>query len=132
MTFRCCSLAMHKVYYKGEGCGGFPQVQLWWVLWVHICLWLVRAPKCSNYALTNLFGLCRYVRVIKLLINLPSPIPKLQHALLPPKWCKLRSAPQLFLFPLFSPLGSQLSPSRSLGVHQWTFHTPWTNTTKTP
>ncbi len=24
----------------------------WWILWVCVCSWFVRAPKCSNYALT--------------------------------------------------------------------------------
>ncbi len=33
--------------------------------------------KCSNYALINLlFGLCRSMRVIDLLVTLPSPYPK--------------------------------------------------------
>jgi hypothetical protein len=46
----------------------------WWVLWIHIRSWLVCAPKCSNDALINLlFGLCKSVWMIKLLINLPSP-----------------------------------------------------------
>jgi hypothetical protein len=44
-------MAMHKVYYKGEG-GGFPQSGLWWVLWVCVCPWLIHAPKvlhlCTN------------------------------------------------------------------------------------
>jgi hypothetical protein len=45
--------------------------------------------NCSNYALTNLwFGLCRSVWIINPLITCPSPIPKFQHAPLPPKWCK--------------------------------------------
>jgi len=66
-------MAMHKIYYKGEG-DGFPKFGPWWVLWVHVCSWHVRASKCSNYTLTNLlFGLCRYVWVIDLLINLLSP-----------------------------------------------------------
>jgi hypothetical protein len=44
--------------------------ELWWVLWIHGCMWLVHAPKCSNYALTNLlFGLCRSVWVIELRVN---------------------------------------------------------------
>ncbi len=33
--------------------------------------------KCSNYALTNLlFGLCKSVKVIDLLVTLPSPYPR--------------------------------------------------------
>jgi hypothetical protein len=52
-----------------------PKSGPWWVLWICVCPWLVRAPKCSNYALTNLlFGLCRSMWVIELLINLLSPI----------------------------------------------------------
>jgi hypothetical protein len=37
-------VAKHKVYYKGEG-DGFPKSRPWWVLWVHVCPWLIRAPK---------------------------------------------------------------------------------------
>jgi hypothetical protein len=44
--------------------------------WVRVCSWFVRAPKCSNYTLTNLlFGLCKFVWVIELLVNLLSPHP---------------------------------------------------------
>ncbi len=50
--------------------------ELWWVLWVRVCLWFVCAPKCSNHALTNLmFSLCRSVWVIDLLVNLSNPHP---------------------------------------------------------
>ncbi len=75
-----------------------------------------------NYALTNLlFGLCRSVWVIEMLVNLPSPIMELQHAPLPSKFCEPRSTPQLLFLSLFSPLGSQLSLSRSLGVRHLPF-----------
>jgi hypothetical protein len=37
-------VAKHRVYYKGEG-GGFPKSGPWWVLWVRVCPWLIRAPK---------------------------------------------------------------------------------------
>ncbi len=95
-----------------------PKSRLWWILWVRVCPWFIHAPKCSNYALTNLlFGLCRSVWVIELLVNLPSPILELQHTLLPPKCYKLGNAPQLFLLPLSSSLDLQLNPSRRLGVH---------------
>ncbi len=90
----------------------------WWVLWVCVCLWFVRATKYFNYALINLlFSLRMSIWIIELLVNLPSPILELQHATLPSKWCQPRSTPQLFTFPLFSPLDSQLNPSRNLGVH---------------
>jgi hypothetical protein len=56
----------------------------WWVLWVCVYPWLICAPKCSNYALTNLlFGLCKFMWVIESLNNLASPILKLYHAPLP-------------------------------------------------
>jgi hypothetical protein len=48
-------MANHKVYYKGKVVAS-PKSEPWRVLWVHGYLWFVRAPKCSNYALTNLFG----------------------------------------------------------------------------
>jgi hypothetical protein len=71
-----------------------PKSKPWWILWIRVCPWFVHAPKCSNYALTNLlFGLCRSVWVIELLVNLLSPILKLQHALLPPKCYELGSVP---------------------------------------
>jgi hypothetical protein len=31
-----------------------PKFELWWVLSVRVCMWLMCVPKCSNYALTNL------------------------------------------------------------------------------
>jgi hypothetical protein len=52
-----------------------PKSGLWWVLWIRVCSWFVYAPKCSNYALTNLlFGLCRSVWMIEMFVNQPSPI----------------------------------------------------------
>jgi hypothetical protein len=98
-------MARHKLYYKGKVVAS-PKSGLWWVLWVHVCPWLVHAPKCSNYTPTNLFGLCKSVWVIEVLVNLPSPILELQHALLPPKCCELGSMPQLLLLPLSSLLES--------------------------
>jgi hypothetical protein len=62
---------------KGEG-GGSPQV---WAMvsLVSLCLPVVRpcTQKCSNYALTNLlFGLCKFVWIINLLVNLFSLHPR--------------------------------------------------------
>jgi len=94
-----------------------PKSESWWVLWVRVYPWFVRAPKCCNYAQTNLlFGLCRSVWVHEELVNLPSPIAKLQHAPLPPKCWEPRSAPKFLLLSLSSPLDSKLNPSRSLKV----------------
>jgi hypothetical protein len=70
-----------------------------------------------NYALANLlFGLCRSVWIIVLVIICPSLIPEVQHAPLPPKCCEPESVPQLFILPMFSPLDLQLNLSKSLGV----------------
>jgi hypothetical protein len=50
--------------------------------------------KCFSFSLTNLlFGLCKFVWINDLLVNLPSPISKLQHALLPSKCCEPRNVP---------------------------------------
>jgi len=66
-------VAKHIVYYEGEG-GGFPQVRVV-VSLLNSCLPMHQ--KCSSYALTNLlFGLCKSVWVIKLIVNHHSPHPK--------------------------------------------------------
>ncbi len=48
-----------------------------------------------------------------MLVILPSPISKLQHAPLPPKCYKPKSVPRLLALPMFSVLDSHLSLSRS-------------------
>jgi hypothetical protein len=64
--------------------------------------------KCSNYALTNLlFGLCKSMWVIELLVNFSSPHPEATTSPLPPKCCELGNAPQLLFLPLFSLLDLQ-------------------------
>jgi hypothetical protein len=99
-----------------------PKSGPWWVLWVRVCPWFVRAPKCSNYALTNLlFILCRLMWISELLVIFPSSILELQHTPLPPKCFKLGSSPQLHFLLLSSLLESQLNPSRSLGVRHLHF-----------
>jgi hypothetical protein len=66
-------IARHREYYNGKVMAS-PKFGLWWILWIHVCPWFVRAPKCANYALSNLlFGLYRSMWVIDLLVNLPSP-----------------------------------------------------------
>jgi hypothetical protein len=84
-----------------------PKFGLWWVLWIHVYLWFIHSPKCSNYILTDLlFGLCRFVWVIDLFINLLSPHPGTLARPSIPKCCKLNNTPQLFILLLFSPLDS--------------------------
>jgi hypothetical protein len=43
----------HKVYCKGEG-GGFPKSRPWWVLWVRVCSWLIRALKVFKLCVNQL------------------------------------------------------------------------------
>ncbi len=50
-----------------------PKLGPWWVLWIHVCPWLVCAPKVLHYALTNLlFGLCMFMWIIEPLVTRPS------------------------------------------------------------
>jgi hypothetical protein len=61
---------------KGKVVASFKS-ELWWVLWVHVYLWFIHAPKVSNYALTNLlFGLCRSMWIIESPVILSSPYPR--------------------------------------------------------
>jgi hypothetical protein len=95
-----------------------PKSKVWWVLWICVCSWLVHAPKCSNYAPTTLFfGLCRFVWVIELLVNLPKSHPRAPAHPSTPEVQRAKECAQLLLLPLSSPLDLQLSPSRNLGVH---------------
>jgi hypothetical protein len=94
-----------------------PKSRSWWVLWVRIYLWLFLAPKVLQLCINQLVVWFVQVCVSDwLLVILPSFIPKLQHAPLPPKCCEPKNVPQLLFLLLSSPLDSQLSPSRSLGV----------------
>ncbi len=69
-------MAKHKVFYKKEVVAS-SKFGLWWVLWVRVCPWWVLHQKCSNYALTKLlFGLCKFIWIMDLLANHPSPHPK--------------------------------------------------------
>jgi hypothetical protein len=71
-----------------------PKFGPWWILRVCVCPWLVHAPTCSNYALTNLlFSFYMSMWVSELLVNLPNPILELQHTLLPPKCYEPRNTP---------------------------------------
>jgi hypothetical protein len=86
---------------------------------VNLCSLMVRSctKKGSNYALTNLlFGLCEFVWVINLLVNLPSPHPKISTHPSTLKMLWPRNVPQLLLLPLSSFLDSQLNPSKRLWV----------------
>jgi hypothetical protein len=73
--------------------------------------------KCSNYALTNLFGLCRFVWIIDPLITHPSPHPRAPACPSTPKVMQAREHIPLLLS-MLSPSDSHLSFTRSLGVCQ--------------
>jgi len=55
--------------------------------------------------------------MIEVLLNLPNPIPELQHTLLHLKCCEARSAPQFLLLQLFS-FGLVVESIKELGVLQ--------------
>jgi hypothetical protein len=113
-------VAMHKVYYKGEG-DGFTQIRAM-VSFVSLSLlWLILTPKmfklCTNQ-LVVWFMQCRVSDwLLVIILNL---ISELQHAPLPPKCCELRSVPQLLTFPLFS-----------LHTHIWVYQGAWERVTFT-
>jgi hypothetical protein len=96
-----------------------PKFRLWWVLWIRVCLWFVMHQKCFNYALTKLlFGLCKSVWVIELLVILSNPhlgVPTCPSTLkvLWARECASTSYP----FVVFT-LNSHLTLSRSLGMRQ--------------
>jgi len=94
-----------------------PKFGLWWVMWIHVCPWFVRAPKMCSYALTNLlFSLCRSMWVTELLVNLLSLYledptrPSTPKVLRTKERASTPSPSAVFIF------GLAVSPSRSLGV----------------
>jgi hypothetical protein len=93
-------VARHNVYYKGEGGESRP----WWVLWVWVCSWFILTPKMFKLCTNQLVVWFVQVHVSNWCLSLfLVPIPKLQHAPLPPKCCEPKSVPQLLTFLLFSP-----------------------------
>ncbi len=80
---------------------------LWWILWIRVCSWLVHAPKMFQLRITNLlFGLCRSMWVIDLLITLFSPHHEVLACPSTPKCCELGSVPNSLSFRCFHPLDS--------------------------
>jgi hypothetical protein len=107
-------MARHIVYYKGEG-GGFPQVRAM-VSFVSPNLSVAcPRPKVFQLCINQLVVWFVQVHVSDwLLVILPSFIPELQHALLPPKCFEPRSVPQLLTLSLFS-----------LRTHIWVYQGAW-------
>jgi hypothetical protein len=83
-----------------------PKSGPWWVLWVYVCMWFICAPKVFELCTSQLlFGLCRSLWIIELLVNLPNPhLGALAHSFTPKvlqvKECA--TTPTLLLLP--SPL----------------------------
>ncbi len=91
-----------------------------WVLWICVCPWLIHAPKRCNYPLTNLlFGLCKSVWIIELLVNLPSPHPGTPTRPSTPEMLRIKertptpSPSTIFTF------GLVVECTKELGVRHW-------------
>jgi hypothetical protein len=81
-----------------------PKSRSWWILWVHVCPWLIRAPKALKLCTNQLVIWFVQVHVHNWCLSFfLIPISGLQHAPLPPKCCEPGTMPQLFTLPLFSP-----------------------------
>jgi hypothetical protein len=79
-----------------------PKSRSWWVLWVRVYPWLILAPKVLHLCINQLVGWFVQVYVSDWsLVILPSPIPELQHAPLPPKCCESGSVHPTLALPLF-------------------------------
>ncbi len=99
-----------------------PKSELWWVLWVRVCPWLVLAPKVFQLCINQLVIWFMHVCVSDwLLVILPSLISKLQHAPLPPKCYEPGNMPQLLI----------LSMS-SFHTHIWIYQGAWERIMGTP
>jgi hypothetical protein len=104
-----------------------PKSRSWWVLWIRIYPWFILAPKVLHLCINQLVGWFVQVCVSDWsLVILPSPIPELQHAPLPPKCCKSRSVHPTPWSSVVLTSYSHLSQSRSLGAHHYFMNlTPW-------
>jgi hypothetical protein len=77
--------------------------ELWWILWVQVCSWLVLTLKVLKLCTNQLVVWFMRVHVNNWHLSLfLVPIPEFQHAPLPLKCCELGSVPQLLTFLLFS------------------------------
>jgi hypothetical protein len=80
-----------------------PKFGPWWVLWVCVCSWFVRAPKMLKLHTNQLVVWFVQVPVNNWCLSLfLVPILELQHAPLPLKCCQPGSVPRLLILPLFS------------------------------
>ncbi len=100
--FGASPMARHKEYYKGKKVVISPKSRPWWILWVHVYLWFVCAPKVFQLCTNQLVVWFVQVHVnIDMLVTCPNPhlgTPARPSTL---KCCKLNNVPQLLIFPLF-------------------------------
>jgi hypothetical protein len=93
-----------------------PKSGPWWVLWVRVCPWLILAPKCSDYALTNLlFSLWRSVLVSVYLSFFLVSSRSCSMPFYPQSATSQGACPTLYISTIFT-LDSHLSLSKSLGA----------------
>ncbi len=93
-----------------------PKFRLCWILWIHVCMWLVYAPKMFKLH-TNQLVFGQVLWIINPLIIHFSPLPEFQHDFRPPKCCELGNIPQFLILLLLSFSNFHLNLSRSVGVH---------------
>jgi hypothetical protein len=85
--------------------------------------------KLSNYTLTNLFGLCRYVWIIDLLIIHPIPNPKVPTHPSTPKVLRIRERTPIFYFVIFTFRFAFESFKEFGSASLWFIHKKITNST---
>ncbi len=95
-----------------------PKFGSWWVLWVHVCSWLVLTPKVFKLCTNQL--VVWFVQIYmsdEVLVILPSPILKLQHTPLPQSVVSQGMCPTPSSFVVFTSY-SHLNLSNILGACQ--------------
>jgi hypothetical protein len=93
-----------------------PKFRPWWVLWICVCLWFIHAPKCSDYALTNLlFGLYRSVWIIDFFVHLPSPHHGALACTSTPKVLQAREHAPIFFLSVVITFGLTVESIKELG-----------------
>jgi hypothetical protein len=102
-----------------------PKSELWWILWIRGCSWLVLAPKMFKLC-TNHFELilCKFVWVIEACQFFLIPSRNSNTPLYPSKCCELGNTPNFLFFHYFQ-FGTHIWILQGLGARQY----PWLNGT---
>ncbi len=100
-----------------------PKSRLWWLCESMFARGKSVHQKCSNYALTNLlFGLCKFVWIIDLLVTLPNPHPGVAARPSTPKMLRVRErapTPFPFIFFTFGFVVASIKESRGESSTNW-------------